>query len=511
MKISFVRPPAYGSGIMGAQLVPFLGIAYLAAVARQAGHDVDIIDMCAEDIDRTQVVMDRYVQYGMALEALATRVRFSQAFFVTSMFSQEWVFHRQLIQYLRKHYPDSLIVAGGENVTALAEYCLNDCPELDICSLGEGEVTTVNILDAVRQHRGLETVPGIAYRSANKQIKKTLRAERICDLDSLPLPAWDLIPMENYLSRGLTYHVARGRTMPMLLSRGCPYECSFCSSKNMWGQRWISRDVKKVVDEMCLYIQKYRANNFVFSDLAAVVARDKVILFCQEILERKLNITWQSPSLRTEALDEEVLRLMHASGCRELDFAIESGSEDILKGVGKKSDPQRIVRLIRTGVGIGVNMSANMVIGLPAETWKNFLESYWMVLRLAVMGMHEINVFAFTPYPGSKIFEELVAQKKIVLNDDYFFGLFAFADLSRPVSWNSHFGARTLNALRIGMMGSFYCVMWLTHPWRLIRLIVNAVRGKANTKLEGVIKRIFRNLNASRKDRHANTKDPKKS
>ncbi|MFH0753215.1 MAG: radical SAM protein [Candidatus Omnitrophota bacterium] len=499
MKVSFIRPPAYGVGLMGVQLVPFLGVAYLAASARQAGYAVDIVDMCAEDITRTQMVRGCYVQYGMAVEDLLSRIKFSDVFLVTCMFSQDWVFHRELIRFLRSHYPASRIVAGGEHVSALAAYCLKDCPELDVVALGEGDQVVPLLLSALEKKVSLQTVPGLAYRDQKGGVLMNSRAARIRAVDDLPRPAWDLIPLENYLSRGLTYHVARGRTMPMILSRGCPYQCTFCSSKNMWGQTWVARNPKDVVDEMEYYIRTYNINNFVFSDLAAVVAEDKIISFCREVIDRKLHITWQSPSLRTEVLNETILQLMYDSGCRELDFAIESASDKVLAGVGKKNDPVRMARLIASGVRTGVGMSSNMVVGLPGETWGDVLKTYGLVLRLAVMGMHEINVFPFIPYPGSKIFDELVASGKIVLNDNYFMGLFAYGDLSRPVSWSDHFGPRMLNFIRIAMMGSFYMLMWLTHPWRLVKMFVNAFQGKTTTKFEGVIKRVLRNMTLSMK------------
>lgn len=108
------------------------------------------------------------------------------------------------------------------------------------------------------------------------------------------MPAWDLIPVENYLSRGLNYHLQRGRTMPMLATRGCPYKCTFCSNPNMWGPTWLPRDPKLVVDEMELYIKKYGATNFIFSDLTAVIKKGVVVDFCREIIRRKLNVTWRS-------------------------------------------------------------------------------------------------------------------------------------------------------------------------------------------------------------------------
>ena len=111
--------------------------------------------------------------------------------------------------------------------------------------------------------------------------------------------------------------------------------------------REFVRDAKMVVDEMEYYIKKYQAENFVFSDLTAVVSKKCIVDLCQEIIDRQLNVTWQLPTLRTEAVDYEVLQLMYEAGCRELDFAIESGSKEVLNSVNKKSDPDKIFALIK--------------------------------------------------------------------------------------------------------------------------------------------------------------------
>src|SRR3989338_3188343 len=303
MKITLIRPPAYSSGLMGAQLVPFLGIAYIGAAAREAGHRVDIVDMCGEDITRTEILRDRYVVYGMSFSALGNRIKPSEVIGFTGMFSQDWVFHRELIQYVRKLYPESILVAGGEHVSSLPEYCLSDCRELDICVIGEGEEVFVRLLDVLGKKGNLSDVPGLVYRSDGKGVyRSTPRAGRIKEIDKIPLPAWDLTPLENYLSRELNYHIRRGRTIPMLATRGCPYRCTFCSNSNMWGNPWIARAPELVVDEMEYYIEHYKAANFVFSDLTAVVSREGIVNLCNEILNRRIDRTWQLPTLRTEAI-----------------------------------------------------------------------------------------------------------------------------------------------------------------------------------------------------------------
>lgn len=506
MRITLIRPPAYSIGLMGAQLVPVLGIAYIGAAAREAGHTVDIVDMCGEDLARTEIVHGKYIAYGMPFSALERRIKHSDIIGFTCMFSQDWVFHRALIQYVHKLRPESVLVAGGEHVSALPEYCLDDCPELDICVIGEGEEVFIKLLDAMVKKGELSDVPGLLYRSPEKQCYcRTPRAGRIREIDKISLPAWDLIPLENYLSRELTYHIKRGRTIPMLATRGCPYKCTFCSNSNMWGNLWLARDPKRVVDEMELYINQYRADNFVFSDLTAVVARKSIVDLCNEIINRKINVTWQLPTLRTEAVDYNVLELMHRAGCRELDFAIESGSKSVLASVNKNNNPDKIFALIKDGLKVDMNLSTNIVIGLPQEGFREFLKSYWLVIKMAMRGLQELNVFPFVPYPGSKLFNDFLEDKKVSLCDAYFLNLFGYADLSKAVSWSPHFGPKSLSCMRLILLLSFYILMLISHPKRIIRLIINTVQGKSTTKLEGVLRRVFQNARVyfSRKTKYA--------
>lgn len=498
MHVTLIRPPAYSVGLMGVQLVPFLGIAYIGAAIRRAGYSVDIIDMCGEDIDRTQIIRGKYVQYGMPFSALKKRLKHSEVIGFTCSFSQDWPFQRELIQYVAEISPHSVLIAGGEHVTAMPEYCLDNCAELNMCVEGEGEEVIVQLLDALSKKGDLAVVPSLVYRSSERrEYCHTQRASRIKDIDKLPLPAWDLIPLENYLSRGLNYHIRRGRTIPILATRGCPYKCTFCSNTKMWGNPWVVRDPRLVVDEMEQYIHRYKADNFVFSDLTAVVSTKGIIKFCQEIIARKLNITWQLPTLRTEALDYDLLHLMYQAGCRDLDYAIESGSNEVLASVHKKNDPIQIAALIKDSLKVGMNLSVNIVLGLPREGLRDYFRTYWMMMRLALRGLQELNVFPFIPYPGSELFHEFLEDKRIKLSDAYFLNLFGYADLSKPISWSRHFGPKTLSSMRFFLLVSFYSVMLISHPSRIIKMFVNAAKGRTTTKLEGVMKRVFKNIKAT--------------
>ncbi len=497
MRISLIRPPSYSTGFMGVQLVPYLGIAYIAASARQSGHSVDIIDMCGEDIDHTERINDKYIAYGMPFHKLKNRIKNTDLIGFTCMFSQDWTFHRELIQYVRSLYKDSILIAGGEHITALPIFCLNDCKALDICVVGEADRVLVDLLYCIEQKKDLASVPSLFYDIDKTGIKHTIRANRTKDIDTLPHPAWDLIPIENYLSRNLNYHIKRGRTLPMLATRGCPFKCDFCSNLNMWSKPWIHRNPKLIVEEMRLYIDRYNVRNFVFSDLSVVVNKQDILAFCTEIINSEMNVTLQFPTLRTEVLDRNLLKLMYRAGCRELDFAIESASSVVLNNINKNNNPKKMASLIKQALNIGFNLSSNIIIGLPKENYFEFLKTYWLIMKLAISGMQEVNVFPFTPYPGSKLFNDYLEYRQIELNDKFFLNLFSYTDLSKSSSFSNNFGPKTLNFLRIFTMSSFYILMFLTHPYRLFKLIKNSIYGKTTTKLENVVNRVINNIKLS--------------
>ena len=228
------------------------------------------------------------------------------------------------------------MIAGGEHVTAVTDFVFADSPAIDYCALGEGEETLVELADHLASGGGPQAIAGLAFRDGNA-IRYNAPRKRIREVDTIPRPAWDLVPIEEYLSHGVMTGVDLGRSMPMIASRGCPYECTFCSNPVMWGRLWSTRPPASVVAEMTQYIGEYRAANFDFYDLTAIVRKDWIVEFAQLLIDRDLNITWQLPSgTRSEAIDSEVTGLLYESGCRHLNYAPESGSIEVLRSTRKK-------------------------------------------------------------------------------------------------------------------------------------------------------------------------------
>ena len=210
------------------------------------------------------------------------------------------------------------------------------------------------------------------------------------------------MPIENYLERGYGFGVNRGRSLPVMASRGCPYQCTFCSNPSMWTTRWIARDPDLLLDEIKEYQLRYNVENFDFYDLTAIVKKSWIFDFCRKIEERGIRFTWQLPSgTRSEAIDSEVAALLYKSGCRNMSYSPESGAASVLTRIKKKITTDSVIDSICAAFAQGMNVKCNIIIGFPGETFAEVLQSYRFIMRMALAGAFDISAWAFSPYPGS--------------------------------------------------------------------------------------------------------------
>lgn len=485
-KVCLVRPPMIDVRYMYNTIVcPPVGLAYVAAAARGSGHDVTVIDAVGEAPERVSPLPDPdYLRRGLSTEEILDRVSAdTEVLGVSGMFSQDWPHLRDLLRALRRKLPRAAIVAGGEHVSALPELVLGD-GSVDHCVLGEGEETFVELLEALEGERPLELVHGLASRAVSAT--RTAPRARIRSIDSIAPPAWELFPIERYLAGGHGFGVHRGRSMPIVATRGCPYRCTFCSSPDMWTTRWSARDPDAVLDEMAGYVERYGARNFDFYDLTAIVKRAWIVRFCNGVIERGLDVTWQLPTgTRSEAIDEEVAELLARAGCRNITYAPESGSPSELERIGKRIRLDRMKRSIAACARRGLYVKVNVVIGFRGQTARELLETLAFLVELAVAGARDVIISIFSPYPGSRMYRELREAGRIGPPDDrYFLELSTIQDLTRSVSWNERLSARQLGAARwIGNL-LFYAVSFGLRPWRPLATLANVARGREEANLD---------------------------
>jgi radical SAM superfamily enzyme YgiQ (UPF0313 family) len=496
MNICLIRPATITTATaVGEDAAPPIGIAYLGACLRAEGHSVSVVDALGEGLGTYHRIAElpTGLRHGLTNEEVISLVpRGTELFGIAAMFSLEWPFTRELIVELHQRFPDAMFIAGGEHITALPEYSLRDCPDLDYCVLGEGEDTVVELVSALAARTDLYSIKGLCIRTADGS-NRTPKRDRVRAIQDLPRPAWDLVPIEKYLDSGAMTGVNFGRSMPILASRGCPYQCTFCSSPAMWGTLWRVRPEQDVVDEMRENILRYQVSNFDFYDLTAIVKRQWVLNFSQMVIDSGLSISWQLPSgTRSEALDAEVTAMLYKSGCRYANYAPESGSVRTLRSIKKKIQKDIMLESMRAGVRNKLNIKANMIFGFPDETLRDIMLGCIFIAQMAVAGINDISVFPFSPYPGSELFTGLHEKGLISLNDRYFYSLSQYTDPRYIRSYCDKIPARWLRLSCLGGMALFYFVSFASRPVRMLRLTRDIWRMKPQTKLGDAIVRIIK-------------------
>jgi radical SAM superfamily enzyme YgiQ (UPF0313 family) len=486
--------------------VPAISLAYLVSSLKAAGHSVvGVIDAYGEAMGQfAKIEGTSFLVNGLTAAEIAARIpRDTDVVGVSCMFSNEWIYAKQVIREIRREMPDVVIVGGGEHFTADSEYSLRACPEIHSLVLGEGEETFVDLVGAVLAGRSLESVPGIAYLADGRFARTPPRA-RVRAIDGIPLPSWDEMPLERYLDAGIGMGSVGKRSMPMIATRGCPFACTFCSSPTMWTQRWVAREPKQVVNEIKTWIARYGVSNVEFYDLTAIVRRDWIIRFAQLLIEEDLRITWALPSgTRSEALDAEVMRYLRLSGCRSLTYAPESGSPATLHRIKKKIKLPHMLESMRAGVKEGLHLKANMIVGLPGQTYWEVAESYALIARMAWVGVDDVAVFPFVPYPGSELFAQLIEQGKITRAPeeyDRFLAANVYNEVSGTLSWSEHISHRHIKILTLGGMAWFYALQFLFRPWRAGRVLSRVIRQSPITMLERALHLATRKLISKRRN-----------
>jgi len=516
--VTILRPPLLvPTWSDSGPLTPPIGPAYLAASLRQAGHTVRIVDGLGENpLQITSLFNDSVMAIGLRSEEIVERIEPDTTIVgVSCMFSQDWPEIRRLIRMVRARFPKVPIIAGGEHITAVPQHTLRSTPEVDVCVVGEGEETIVELASAFDNGTPLETIPGLVLRAqkpaaallmAGDEHLATGARTRIRQLDDLPLPAWDLVPLDNYLNNGLGYGVNRGRSMPMIATRGCPYQCTFCSNPEMWTTRWYAREPEKVLDEIQLYMEKYDAVNFDFYDLTAIVKRSWIIQFTNEILRRGMKFTWQLPSgTRSEAIDDEVSRLLYESGCRNMSYASESGSPAVLKRIKKVVKLDRLEASVTGAVRAGLNVKLNIIMGFPNESSSELAQTVTFLARMGLAGVHDMSISLFSPYPGSELYRDLRESGLIPeLSDEYFLSLGAYKDFSQSVSYNTGVSPRALNMYRIAGFLVFYGTQYAVRPWRAGRLALNLARHRQESRLDKSLQDLAYRMRHRRQGRRSN-------
>lgn len=340
-----------------------------------------------------------------------------------------------LVRKMRKIRKDVLIIVGGIHASILPERTLRDYPKIDVILLGEAEETINELCTAWLKKDGklntdsLKRIKGLAFRTKNGRIIKTLERELILDIDKIPPPDRKLFNLEYYLApRQLIRGLPARRSTSILTSRGCPYQCKFCAS-NIIAKKYRTHSIPYVMKEIDELINDLSVKALFFHDDLFIANRDRVIKLCNAMIQKGYHkkMIW-SCQVRVNFLDKNalpLLRKMKQAGCRQLEFGFESGSDRVLKFLkGPTVSVAQNQKAIETTRKAGLNIFGNFMIGSITETKAEIEETKKFILT-NLKKIDFFQVYLTVPYPGTAVWN-LCKKHNIIGNQERFENFFMY-------------------------------------------------------------------------------------
>lgn len=404
MRVLFIRPTLTAQMYEKCKRPTFyepLGIAYLAAYIREKGHESVILDCLAEGW-RTRQKTESLTRFGLRDDEIEARIKTidPDVIGIECMFTgfdQDCLRTSALAKQL---FPEVPVIVGGADASARADKLIQN-PNIDIVVRGEGETTLLQILECFEKDN---SIPHNILGTTTKECINNPQAE-LSNLDEIPFPARDLLPMDVFLDDQRSY-MPYAKQLPVgiiMSSRGCPFDCIFCSTTKIW-KKWRARSPKNIVDEIEFLATEYGIREIAFQDDSFLVDRKRIEEMCHEILRRNLNISWTVPQgLTVKTVTEDILKTMREAGLYRVCFPIECGDPDMQKYIRKKVDLQKVLDLIEYSHKIGLWTYGNFMIGFPEQTADSIEKTAQFVESC---GLDMINCYATQPYAGSDLYTE---------------------------------------------------------------------------------------------------------
>lgn len=387
MKVVLINPPLETSRRNSFPL----GIGYIASFLRKHGYEVEVVDCIGNDITRKDFI-------GIIKQANARC--FGIGGIVTAYNNVS-----DIAGYIRENVSDAFIFAGNTVAYSIPELILKHTA-IDAVVCGEGEITTLELMQAYQAGTGLSAVKGIIYREPSGEICANPAQEGIQDIDALPLPAWDLLPLENYFAN-------MGHRYCLISSvRGCPYNCIYCC-RTFMGYKIRYRSARSIVDELLEFHKRYKITKFYFFDDLSTVNKDRMLEFCRLKMETALAPMPWTISARVNLVDDDLVKVLKEAKCVDVGFGLESMDQGILNELGKNIKIEQIEQAIALCEKYGLGYSgSSFLIGSPSETEETVKKSRDFCKK------HKLRYepHFITPFPGTKLYEDTV--KKGLIKDE---------------------------------------------------------------------------------------------
>lgn len=375
----------YGTMAGAGSSIPNLGLLLLAAAARNAGHEPQVLDAGACGLSREEF-MRRAVEFSADVIGLtATTLEVGTAAHVATE--------------LKTRLPGVRILLGGPHVSAAPDETMQRFPVFDIAVLGEGEATLIELLAVIDAGSMINSVSGMMVREGGV-LRHTGPRPYIADLDQLPMPAWDLL---DGFPRSFSPPAFKTRKLPaasLVTSRGCPNHCIFCD-RSVFGASCHGYSADYVIRMILELYHRYGVREIAFEDDTFVTFKQRLVEICQRLIELKLNLSWSCLG-RVNHVTAENLALMKEAGCWQISFGIESGSQEILKTIRKNVTIEQIRLALTFCRQAGILSKGFFIVGHPGETQETLRATIDFALELP---LNDVSVNMLTPFPGTELYD----------------------------------------------------------------------------------------------------------
>jgi len=419
MKILLVSSYRF-ENISRTDIAPPLGVLALAAVLRQSGMQPEVLDLNLVDPNDGQTPEDAYIA---AIIGHCQNANEKTLIGFSCLTTTHFPFMRIATQKIKQLYPTAKTCLGGVHATLFINEIMHNCPEFDYVISGEGEEQIVALAHAVQSQdwSTLVNQQALGYRDIDGNVVINPRVHYIKDLDTLPMPAWDMIDFPKYYRDHTGWRNPKGHdikiSIPLMTTRSCPYDCNFCSSESIMGRGFRKRSPKQVVDEIEYHVKELGHNYFGFADDNLTLRKDHIMAICNDIVKRKLDIQFESfNGYNLASLDDEVVAALVAAGCVYVILPIEHGNDYMRNTViGKRLPREKIFevnnlyrkhKLLRRGV---------FIMGFPEDTPETLNSTRDMINDL---DLDLCNVFSLIPFPGTKVFKQIIKDNLLISKID---------------------------------------------------------------------------------------------
>src|SRR4030043_88052 len=414
-KILLIAPPFYrllGSHYNGLHL----GIAYIAAVLQQHGHqarvyNADYLDT-AEYLNQKQL-LNNFQSYKAALNNPAdplweVEIRnkiadFSPDFIGITMMTADYKAAKIIARVAKTINKNTRIVIGGAHPTLDPEGTIAE-EEFDYVVRGEGEFAFLELAE----NQDEENIKGLSFKK-NGQVIHNEDRPFLKDLDTLPYPSRDsFLNDTKYLDVG---HIITGR--------GCPFSCAYCGSPALWHRIARLRSVNNVMGELEFLKKNFQSSLIHFADDTFTLKKDRAKEICQQIIDRRLGISWLCDT-RADCLDKELINLMKRAGCIRIKIGVESGSNRVLKAIHKGETKEKVRQAVSWIKEAGLPLTAYFMTGLPTETNADLKETIDFAREINA-DYYSLSVLA--PYYGTQVWKDLEKAGKTIDKEhwEYFY------------------------------------------------------------------------------------------